>query len=268
MPTKGQPVRQRTPRSPRRVPERRTTGARDVGARERDEDVTLSAKAYDRIRDMIMMGTLGLGSIVSRRRLATTFGMSILPVADAIQRLENEGILESRPRVGTRVKIPTPRSVRGHFIVREALEAQAARLFAERASLEERREVCEMAARVDALDAQRYRGNGDPDLVLKAHRHHVDLHLRIAEYSGYPELRDAVARIHSLIFYWLYDVSAQDRNRPTQQWHQPLLQVVSGTDPDAAERAMRSHIRYGMDAVLDTLEPQFREGRWRLRKKD
>jgi DNA-binding GntR family transcriptional regulator len=240
----------------------------DIHPNGRDVDMTLSAKAYDNIRDMIMMGTLGLGAVVSRRRLATMFGMSILPVADAIQRLENEGILESRPRVGTRVKIPTPRSVRGHFIVREALEAQAARLFAERASLEERKHVCEMATRVDALDAERYRGNGEADLVLRAHRHHVDLHLQIAEYSGYPELRDAVARIHSLIFYWLYDVSAQDRNRPTQQWHQPLLQVISGTDPDAAERAMRSHIRYGMDAVLDTLEPQFREGRWRLRKKD
>ena len=108
---------------------------------------------------------------------------------------------------------------------------------------------------------------GASDLVLKAHKLHLELHLKIAEYSGYPELRDAVARIHSLIFYWLYDVSAQDRNRPTQQWHQPLLKVLSGSDPDAAERAMRSHIRYCMDAVLDTLEPQFREGHWRLRLK-
>jgi DNA-binding GntR family transcriptional regulator len=228
----------------------------------------LSTQAYERIREMIMRGALGLGAIVSRRRLASTFGMSILPVADAIQRLENEGMLESRPRVGTRVKIPTPRSVRGYFLVREALEAQAARLFAERASFDEREKVCKMAARVDALDTQRYRGNGANDLVLKAHKLHVELHLKIAEYSGYPELRDAVARIHSLIFYWLYDVSAQDRNRPTQQWHQPLLKVISGTDPDAAERAMRSHIRYGMDAVLDTLEPQFREGHWRLRLKE
>ena len=234
---------------------------------EESADTTLAEKAYQEIREMIMTGKIPLGAAISRRDLAKKFGMSTFPIADALQRLENEGILESKPRVGTRVRIPTARTVRGHFIVREALEAQAARLFAERAGLDEREELRQMAAEVDDLDAQRYREHGAADLVLRAHKRHVALHLKIAEYSGYRELRDAVDRIHNLIFYWLYDVAAQDRNRPTQQWHQPLIQVIAGTDPDAAERAMRSHIRYGIDAVLDRLEPQFREGQWRFRLK-
>jgi GntR family transcriptional regulator, rspAB operon transcriptional repressor len=244
-----------------------TIWAKKQGASELRAVDTLADQAYQRIREMIVTGELGFGAVVSRRHLATAFGMSTLPVADALQRLENEGILESRARVGTRVKIPTARTVRGHFIVREALESQAARLFAERASYGERDELRELAALVDDLDAQRYRGHGVNELALKAHKQHMELHLKIAEYSGYRELRDAVDRIHSLIFYWLYDISAQDRNRPTQQWHRPLVEVITGTDPDAAERAMRSHIRYGMDGVLDILEPQFREGQWRLRPK-
>jgi DNA-binding GntR family transcriptional regulator len=143
-------------------------------------NTSLAAHAYERIRDMIMTGELGFGAIVSRRSLADLFGMSILPVADAIQRLENEGMLESRPRVGTRVKVPTPRTVRGHFIVREALEAEAARLFAERASYEQRDELAELAVRVDALDAERYRRDCPSDRVLEAHKLHVALHLKIA----------------------------------------------------------------------------------------
>ena len=228
---------------------------------------TLADDAYQRIREMIVTGRLGYGAVVSRRQLAIEFGMSTLPVGDALQRLESDGIVESRPRVGTRVKIPSARSVRGHFIVREALEAEAARLFAERASFKDRDELRKLAAEVDQSDAQLYSNHATTDVALEAHKRHMNLHLRIAEGSGYRELRDAVDRIHGLIFYWLYDISAQDRNRPAQQWHEPLVAVITGTDPDAADRAMRNHIRYGMDGVLDMLEPQLKDGQWRLRPK-
>jgi DNA-binding GntR family transcriptional regulator len=33
-------------------------------------------------------------------------GMSFPPVADALTRLESEGLVETRDRVGTRVKVP------------------------------------------------------------------------------------------------------------------------------------------------------------------
>ena len=69
--------------------------------------------------------------------------MSFLPVSEALLRLEFEGLLESRPRAGTRVRIPSPDDVRGHYLVRETLETQAARLFAEVASRADRRRPAE-----------------------------------------------------------------------------------------------------------------------------
>jgi GntR family transcriptional regulator, rspAB operon transcriptional repressor len=67
-----------------------------------------------------------LGQPVSRRRLAAELGMSFLPVTEALLRLEFEGLLESRPRAGTRVRIPSPQDVEGNYVVRQALETQAA----------------------------------------------------------------------------------------------------------------------------------------------
>ncbi len=86
----------------------------------------LSEQAYLAIRDRILHGQLTMGSVLSRRRLATDLGMSMLPVCAAIQRLENEGLVESKPRVGTRVRVPTEQDVREQYIIREALECQAA----------------------------------------------------------------------------------------------------------------------------------------------
>ena len=64
--------------------------------------------------------------------------MSFLPVSEALLRLEFEGLLESRPRAGTRVRIPSADDVHGHYLVRETLEVEAAKLFAEVASKAER----------------------------------------------------------------------------------------------------------------------------------
>ena len=61
--------------------------------------------------------------------------MSLLPVAEAIQRLATDGLVESRPRIGTRVCLPTAQDIRERYEVREALESQSARLFAEKASM-------------------------------------------------------------------------------------------------------------------------------------
>jgi DNA-binding GntR family transcriptional regulator len=47
--------------------------------------------------------------------------------------------------VGTRVRTPTPEEVRGRYFVREALEAQSARLCCERATFQERIELRRMA---------------------------------------------------------------------------------------------------------------------------
>src|ERR687891_2829436 len=98
---------------------------------------SLAAEAYNVVRQRILRGELVLGQVISRRKLAAELGMSFLPVSEALLRLEVEGLLESRPRAGTRVRIPTRDDVRGHFVVREALEMQAASLFAERASQDE-----------------------------------------------------------------------------------------------------------------------------------
>src|SRR6476620_11010785 len=119
---------------------------------------TLANAAYGIVRRRLLRGQLSLGQAVSRRKLAAELGMSFLPVSEALIRLENEGLLESRPRSGTRVKVPTRQDVEGHYIVREALEVQAAMLFAERAERDERSELLKLAKRVDSLSVQ---PNGD-----------------------------------------------------------------------------------------------------------
>src|SRR5262245_59231375 len=112
---------------------------------------SLASEAYEFVKQRILRGQLPMGQVISRRKVAAELGMSFLPVSEALLRLEFEGLLESRPRAGTRVRIPSREDVRGHYVVREALEVQAAMLFAAVATPEDRMDLQKLAARVDAM---------------------------------------------------------------------------------------------------------------------
>src|SRR5262245_21083892 len=113
--------------------------------------VSLSDEAYLAIRDEILRGQLRPGAPLSRWRLAKQLGMSVLSVSEALRRLEEDGLVESRACAGTRVRIPSETDVRELYELREALESQSSRLFAERATLAQRQEIKRLAENVDVL---------------------------------------------------------------------------------------------------------------------
>jgi DNA-binding GntR family transcriptional regulator len=177
---------------------------------------------------------LALGAAVSRRKLAAELNMSLLPVSEALQKLENDGLVESRPRIGTRVCSPSPKDIRERYQVREALESQAARLFAEKASMRERLELQKMAENMDAMFNQCARGSANPDFLYAVHSLHMQLHLRIAECTGCRALISAVEKNQVLVFNWLYDV-ASCRPALPPRFHGDLIEATCNGSPEDAD---------------------------------
>jgi DNA-binding GntR family transcriptional regulator len=219
-----------------------------------DDRLSLSERAYITIRDQILKGELPLGAALSRRKLAARLGMSMLPVAEALQRLENDGVVESRPRIGTRVCSPTAQDIRERYEVREALESQAARLFAEKASARERQELHAMAEQMDAMFNRCAKGEKDREFLYSVQSYHAQLHFRIAECTGCSALHRTIEKNHILIFNWLYDVAARRPPLPPR-FHRDLIAALSTGDPEHADRAMRQHIRHGLDDIIRAIGP-------------
>jgi DNA-binding GntR family transcriptional regulator len=209
---------------------------------------SLAAEAYEFVKQRILHGELPMGQVISRRKIAAELGMSFLPVSEALLRLEFEGLLESRPRAGTRVKIPSREDVRGHYIVREALEVQAAMLFAAVATAEDRSELQKFAARVDAMAIS------EPALYLATHE---KLHRRVADGARCTALSLAIEKTHALASTWFCITRQPSAENPPRR-HQDLVEVlVAGTPHEAAE-AMRQHVTEGMENTLNRLKPYFR----------
>jgi DNA-binding GntR family transcriptional regulator len=186
--------------------------------------------------------------------------MSLLPVSEALQRLEGEGLVESRPRSGTRVFLPSAEDIREQYEVREALESQAARLFAERAGVRDQIELMRMAENMDAMFNRCAEGDRDPEFLFAVQSYHSELHLRIAGCTGCRALQQTIEKNQILIFNWAFDVAARRPPLPPR-FHRDLVENLCKGDPEIADAAMRQHIRYGLGNIVRAIEPEPAGGR-------
>jgi DNA-binding GntR family transcriptional regulator len=225
---------------------------------------SLADEAYTAIREEILRGQLPPGTPLSRRRLARQLGMSVVPVSDALRRLEEDGLLESRARAGTRVRVPNETDVRELYELREALESQSARLFAARATPAARRDVKRLALQVDGLFTRLATGADDPGFRFAVHSCHVQFHLRIAEHAGSRLLLQMIERKHVLVLNWLFDVIGRRTPLPAA-FHTRLAEALVSGDQEQADAAMRAHVRYGLAEVSGRIGG-IRASEWRERK--
>jgi DNA-binding GntR family transcriptional regulator len=228
--------------------------SRDAG--KKPGGVTLSEQAYYSIRERILRGELALGAPLSRRKLAAQLHMSLLPVAEALQSLENDGLVESRPRVGTRVCFPTAEEIRERYQIREALESQAARLYAERATAKQKRDMERLAEHMDLMFHRCANGSlHDRNFLYAVQSEHLELHLKIAECTGCRALRGMIETNHVLIFNWLFDVAASRPALPAH-FHRDLIDALNRGKVDVADKAMRAHVRHGLEGIVERLGPR------------
>ncbi|HIW45578.1 MAG TPA: GntR family transcriptional regulator [Candidatus Yaniella excrementigallinarum] len=83
-------------------------------------------QVYDAIYNAIMSGEFEAGRRLQIRDLATELGTSVMPVREAITRLEQAGIVETGPYRGAVVKGFSSEELHNIYQVRKLLEADAA----------------------------------------------------------------------------------------------------------------------------------------------
>jgi DNA-binding GntR family transcriptional regulator len=210
--------------------------------RDSQRAATLGLRVYQNVRRQILSGVLRPGQPMSRRRIASEMSTSLLPAAQALQRLEFEGLLESRPRAGTRVRTPSPEDVAGHFVVREALEMQAAMRTAIMASPPELQHLETLARELDErggqLDVRQYSAV------------HRKFHRQIAVYSRCGPLCEAVDQCHAFAALWLSHIA---RPSGADATHHELVRAIASRDPVRAAEAVALHLSAGRVRAMQAL---------------
>jgi DNA-binding GntR family transcriptional regulator len=124
-------------------------------------------RAYRMLRDAIVNGELAPGAVIRDAELAEQVGLSRTPVREALARLADEGLVETRPHAWTRVAPLSLREVRDALVVVRAMHEVAVRL-AVPVMTEKHHEVMRAANRrfADAVEGGDVEGAVDADDAL------------------------------------------------------------------------------------------------------
>ncbi|WP_041451056.1 GntR family transcriptional regulator [Hoyosella subflava] len=104
---------------PRRLPSPlipRLLGHHDAGER---------VAIIDELRSVILSGDVPAGTVIPLREVADAFGVSQIPVREALKTLMGEGIIAHRRNVGYRVTQLTRAELREIYLIRGGLESAA-----------------------------------------------------------------------------------------------------------------------------------------------
>lgn len=208
---------------------------------------SLRERVYDTLRDAIIGGRLKPGQRLKERDVAAQMCISTTPVKEALRRLEQEGLVDSRPRQGGVVSTVALTSVREIVEIRAGLESLGARFASEkmteldfaalRQQLERMRELTDAGA-IDELvtaNAAFHR------LIRDAARNHFVTAFGAAIGPFDRSVRRAALRYH-------------DEAERGYREHFAIAEALQRGAGGQAEQMMRSHIMRTVRFVIDRAE--------------
>ncbi|EWS82561.1 transcriptional regulator [Brachybacterium phenoliresistens] len=189
-----------------------------------------------RLRDDILDGVREPGSRLVERELAEELGTSRVPVRDALKALAAEGLVTLRPRTWAVVREFTAGDESDFGEVREALEALAFRLAAQRRTEEG---LALLRGDVDAELAAARAGDG-----VRARRAAADFHERVIELSGNAMLIE-IGQLTGSRMRWF--MSQHDDLDAMARQHEGLWEAIAQQDLAQLELRVAEHLRSSVE---------------------
>lgn len=204
---------------------------------------------YRTIRSAILRCDLKPGERLVIEDLAQRLDVSTIPVREALQILQSEGLLETVPHVGTTVTPLSRNSILDVFSIMEGLQIVAARVASERASAED-------FASLDTLIR-------DMDAVVESGRLEVwgdlntQFHIAIATMAGLPMLLQmtvqAFDRWNQMRRYFFSNVLAV-RAPQAQREHHAIVQAMRTRALDRLSVLLGEHNQHALHDYLHHLD--------------
>jgi len=205
----------------------------------------LRDQVHEGIRSDILSGLYRMGERLPVDKLAQEYQVSKTPVREALNTLQNEGLVTIVPRVGYFVS---------HMTVKDAQDLFELRLILETAS-------AEMAAR--NITEEELRGlegvqctyvSGDTDSYWKYLKDNREFHYRVALATGNSRLAEAVGNVLDQMQGLLFlEARLYDRAEQFQDEHRQLIEALRNRDCKETVRIATEAIENARRAMLDAI---------------
>ena len=210
------------------------------------DNLTLSQRVYEHLRDEILADHLLPGTELSEVALSKELAISRGPIREAMGRLAAEGLITMRPRRRAEVRSLTPQELIDAYQVREALEVMAVRLLIRRVT---EADLARLEELIDQMAAHSAEG-----AVREFFTANVSFHELLCELSGNPKLQEVHHRLEGEIGrFQNRTLALRGSMDDSLTEHRAILAAVRLRDEDRAAALTAEHIRAPAERIQVTL---------------
>jgi DNA-binding GntR family transcriptional regulator len=206
-------------------------------------------RAFDvpeRIRHEIVAGVLPFGGRVTIDELASRYGVSHMPIREALRELRGEGLVIIEPNRGARIRPIDRKFVTNLFETRSALEIMLSRRAADRFRTEDAGELERIEEKLESEIAQ-----GDWQAVLASNRRFHQLVNRVADN---PDAVSLVDRHWLLIAaLWQRHGYGAERFAGVASDHRHLIKCLCNNYAEGAAVIMGAHVLKARQELLERM---------------
>ena len=209
-------------------------------------------KLISDIRKEVSSGILKPGDQLEVTALAERFGVSRTPIREAIRTLVESGVLETRPRKGSFVRVLSAKQLLDLFQVAAELEGMACRL----AALSLTKENVEAIERglAKCIQAAEVQNNAEYAMA------NLDFHTAIHNASGNDWLIEQLRQLQiNLNSYRTMPYEIRGRLKKSSDEHKIICDAILSGDGEHACNLMRDHMMLQgkrLPSIISTLEQQ------------
>ncbi|KAB1944995.1 GntR family transcriptional regulator [Brevibacterium linens ATCC 9172] len=199
-------------------------------------DPARSAAIAAELRTRIIGGRLQPGARIRQEEIAAEFGVSRIPIREALRSLSDAGLVTLVPATGAWVTELSLEECREVYLMRERLEPLLLSLAMPAHTAESLAEFAQLAEAVEAADS--------PGEFLDRDR---DFHRAIMAAARADRLRATVDHLWNLSHYYRRRLVAPQVSRRKDDIfaeHRMILRALEIRDAETAEAAMSAHIRH------------------------
>jgi DNA-binding GntR family transcriptional regulator len=210
------------------------------------DNLTLSQRVYDHLREEILADRLSPGTELSEVALSKELAISRGPIREAMGRLAAEGLITVRPRRRAEVRSLTPTELIDAYQVREALEVLAVRLAIPRVT---EADLARLDRLIDAM-AEHAQANAVPEFFAA----NVEFHETICELSGNKKLQEVHHRLEGEIGrFQARTLALRGSLDGSLTEHRAILAAIRLRDADKAAELTAAHVRVPAERLQATL---------------
>ena len=207
---------------------------------------TLRQEVYDQLRDKIISAEILPGESISLRELAAKFGVSLMPVREALWQLESEKIIviESNKRI--HVNTLTVKEMEEALRLRVLLESMAA----ERAcDLRPDEEIPKLKRLLENMEASTER----PRIYMRKNN---QFHFSIYSLSDSPLLLEIIGRLRARVGPYVYNFAISKTNNLayTMKCHWKIFEAFRERDKEKIKAAVREDLESTARIIIPSLE--------------